>query len=352
MCQVAIITCHDVYNFGASLQAYALASFISDAGHDVKVIDYKPDYITRPFRFDAVKKAGWDYPLLRQLHVLVTLPQRLLFRQHKVLSDQFIHTYLPLTSTTYHSLDQLREASLDAQLLITGSCQIWNPRYDMGCDPAFYLHFGPESARRISYAPSFTSAILPQGSEAKLKKLISRLDRVTVREVSGLKNLQQMGIEGSHVCDPVFLRSEQSWRDLASKAQLPSWLPSKYVLLYDVEGSPLLHNRAHDDAAEMHRPIVKIEGCTMRCGWHIAPCGPIEFLALMLGTKDVWSNSYHALAFSKLFGRSMNLVMRADISNMRLLDLCGQKASVLQDHIDDSANFLLSELSGVMKIVS
>ena len=43
---VKTITCHDVYNFGASLQAYALMKYISDRGHDVEIIDYKPDYLS------------------------------------------------------------------------------------------------------------------------------------------------------------------------------------------------------------------------------------------------------------------------------------------------------------------
>ena len=41
--KICIITCHDVYNVGASLQAYALQTYLKSLGHDVKIIDYKPD---------------------------------------------------------------------------------------------------------------------------------------------------------------------------------------------------------------------------------------------------------------------------------------------------------------------
>lgn len=38
--KICTITCHDVYNVGASLQAYALQTYLKSLGHDVKIIDY------------------------------------------------------------------------------------------------------------------------------------------------------------------------------------------------------------------------------------------------------------------------------------------------------------------------
>ena len=40
--KIKTITCHDVYNLGASLQAFALQNYLEIEGHDVEVIDYKP----------------------------------------------------------------------------------------------------------------------------------------------------------------------------------------------------------------------------------------------------------------------------------------------------------------------
>lgn len=42
--RIRTITCHDVGNYGASLQAYALMRFLKQQGHDVKIIDYLPYY--------------------------------------------------------------------------------------------------------------------------------------------------------------------------------------------------------------------------------------------------------------------------------------------------------------------
>lgn len=38
--KIATITCHDVYNYGASLQAYALQQYLLEQGHDAEIIDY------------------------------------------------------------------------------------------------------------------------------------------------------------------------------------------------------------------------------------------------------------------------------------------------------------------------
>ena len=49
--KIATITCHNVYNYGASLQAYALQRDLSQAGHDVQIIDYKPYYLNSRYNW-------------------------------------------------------------------------------------------------------------------------------------------------------------------------------------------------------------------------------------------------------------------------------------------------------------
>lgn len=43
--KIKTITCHDVYNLDASLQAYALAEYLKEIGQEVEIIDYKPLYL-------------------------------------------------------------------------------------------------------------------------------------------------------------------------------------------------------------------------------------------------------------------------------------------------------------------
>ena len=52
--KVGIITCHDVYNYGSSLQAYALSKTLRDF-YEVEIIHYKPDYLYRLINFMEVE---------------------------------------------------------------------------------------------------------------------------------------------------------------------------------------------------------------------------------------------------------------------------------------------------------
>ena len=49
--KIATITFHNVYNYGAVLQAYALCRSLEKAGHEVQVLDYRPEAIERQYNY-------------------------------------------------------------------------------------------------------------------------------------------------------------------------------------------------------------------------------------------------------------------------------------------------------------
>ena len=78
--QIKTITCHDVYNHGASLQAYALQIYLESLGHTVEIIDYKPDYLSGHYQLWSVDNPVYDKPIVKQLYNLAKLPGRLIGR--------------------------------------------------------------------------------------------------------------------------------------------------------------------------------------------------------------------------------------------------------------------------------
>ena len=52
--KISTITCHDVYNHGASLQAYALMTYLNNQGHSVEIIDYKPYYMGNLYKLSKI----------------------------------------------------------------------------------------------------------------------------------------------------------------------------------------------------------------------------------------------------------------------------------------------------------
>ena len=54
--RVGILTFHHTYNYGASLQAFALQTYIESLGHEVFIINYLNDKMYEEFRFSVFSK--------------------------------------------------------------------------------------------------------------------------------------------------------------------------------------------------------------------------------------------------------------------------------------------------------
>ena len=74
--KILTITCHKVYNYGASLQAFALQSYLVSLGQDVNIIDFTPDYQNVKYNFWYVpfdskyNKVVWPIALTAALALL------------------------------------------------------------------------------------------------------------------------------------------------------------------------------------------------------------------------------------------------------------------------------------------
>lgn len=76
--KIGLLTVHCSVNYGASLQAYALSEYLKKLGHDVTVIDYRPEYFTSILE-DNHKK---DRRSLKMRLKLIILHNRI-YSQHR-----------------------------------------------------------------------------------------------------------------------------------------------------------------------------------------------------------------------------------------------------------------------------
>ncbi|MCH5325852.1 MAG: polysaccharide pyruvyl transferase family protein [Duncaniella sp.] len=341
MTKVAIITCHDVYNHGASLQAYALSHYVSSLGCDVRIIDYKPPYLSRHYSLTAVNNPKWDYPILRYVYLLAKLPQRLANLKNKRRFDEFTKRMLPLTRR-YRSIDELRSEPPQADIYIAGSDQIWNPIFPNGRDSAFFLDFGPKQTARISYAASFAIPEIPSEEISGMTRRLKLLDVISIRERSGLSVLQSMGLNGTYVCDPVWLLDRNQWLNIANGAQLPQ-LPSRYLLAYGMGPVQDIAERVADEARTQGLPVISV-GDYIRDTLFLPDIGPKEFLALIKNAETIVTNSYHGLIFASIFGTRYIPMMRNDLPNERLNDFLATSDAQRAELIDLSRQYLISHL--------
>lgn len=332
--RIKTITCQHVYNYGASLQAYALQYYLESMGHEVEIIDFNPWFHCdryNPFWMpkNAIGRAASlirILPFLKYLWYPYKAYQGGMFKtwRRKAAFDAFEKEYYHLTTIKYSSSEQLKQNPPEADVYVAGSDQIWNTFSENGKEPAYYLDFGGENVKRISYAASLATNEIAEGWSSFVKEKVENLDAVSVREKTGAALLMSLGINNVDVVlDPVFLLDKEEWQKLADKGNMHGLKPGSYILLYDFLGNDSnMKSFAKRYAASHGLKIVSINDFTLRdyADININDAGPLEFLALIKNSACVVASSFHATAFSVILEKefyTFNLVGYNNSSRMK-----------------------------------
>lgn len=322
--KICTLTCHDVYNYGASLQAFALQQYLLSEGHDTSIIDYKPDYLNTRYRLSwYVPNTSPHYKkctsniLFKAFYVIRRYLLQLRTNSRRLAFDRFTNNYLKLTSR-YSNYIELCRTPPPAEVYIVGSDQIWNndPLLN-GWDAAFFLKFGTNNTRRISYAASFGST---KECPDIMVDWIRSLDAVSIREESALSLIKDTGINAKVVCDPVFLLTKEEW---IKKLDLKT-CPHDYILIYNLSGDNLIMiNQAKELATKFNLKIhYIINDHKLRGVNNVKGVGPKEFLEEILNASFIFSDSFHATAFSLIFNkRFFTYNFRSEGASQRMKNL-------------------------------
>jgi hypothetical protein len=316
--KIKTITCHDVYNFGASLQAYALMKYLENLGHEVEIINYKPQYLT--FSLWSIGNKWKKNLFLRFIYYVYVVPKRLFQKKRREKFDLFTKRRLKLTSIKYSSIEHLKEDIPKADVYFAGSDQIWNTDSPNGKDPAFYLDFVPKESIKASYAASFSVSQISGAYFEFVKKNLKSFDFISVRENTGERILKSLEIEnGSVVVDPVFLIEREEWLKISNFQS-----KDKYIFVYDQENNPLIKEAAKKLAKLNNLKIYAIESLYPMSYAHkkITDAGPEEFLGLISNCEICLTNSFHCISFSLIFHKKFYLYKRKHQKvNSRMIDL-------------------------------
>ena len=95
--KIKTITCHNVYNFGASLQAYALMTYLTSQGHQVEIIDYMPDYIRKNLSLWAIGPKWNRNIFIKCAFYCYVIPIRIMQSKSRKKFDKYTRKYLHLT---------------------------------------------------------------------------------------------------------------------------------------------------------------------------------------------------------------------------------------------------------------
>lgn len=314
--KVCTITCQNADNHGARLQCYALVKHLQMQGHEVEVIDYRPDYMRGPSAL-LYKPTTWR----EWVKLLLCLPDRIRKKKRHEVFEAFSQKWIPRTKI-YWSIDELKQDPPMADLYLAGSDQIWNTTFKNGTDPGYYLDFGPADVRRESFAASFATDYLVPSAIGFVREHLKKLDKITVREQSALKILDDLGLFGELQEDPVFLLTKEQWNEVADG----TGEGEKYVLVYDFFLGDAIKQKAREIAKQHGLKIYAI--CHKALSYtdkNFVFSGPETFVSLIKNASYVVSNSFHGTAFAIIYNVPFVVLDRPDGLNVRMRDLLERK---------------------------
>lgn len=332
--KIGTITTHMADNYGAVLQAYALSNYI-DSLYPCEIINYYPDYAKSSYSLKA--KIRSPQSLIYWIFDSIHIGER---KKRKESFAQFREKYLKL-SQECHNYDELRELSSEYQAVIAGSDQIWNPQLHK-FDENYFLTFCQDSVKKYGYAPSFGVSKLKTKEQKIIKVRCEGFSDLAFRENSGVEIAKELfGDEFRLVLDPVFLLNKKDWEKLMADIA-----PKKPYYLCFYLSNP------RDSVKHVCRLGKKNGVDVISIGYSIMDCfnsakkiydlGPLEFLSYIYNAECIFTDSFHATAFSLIFNRPF--YTRVDGKNAKRSDRVMSLISTLE--LSDRA-YSETGLSGV-----
>lgn len=312
--KIGILTFHCAYNFGAVLQCYALFSTLSELGHTVEVINYRPNYL-------ATKKESFHW-----YHFINRTPWKLFERVQMVLSaqnsyikyEQFNKQHLKLSKVCTTS-EELCDICEKYDCIVVGSDQVWCEKFN-GKDPAWFGVDTTTSLRWVGYAVSAGKTIY---DNEKLARLTKRFHAIGAREESLYTLLMQCykskASNISKVLDPTLLANPLIW----NRWEKPV-INEPYILTYQARESNDVFRLAQGIARQLGvRRIIPVDFYhnVRENGFETYVCSPDEFIALIKNASCVVTTSFHGTAFSIILGTPFYTLMLNDGADGRAEDL-------------------------------
>ena len=314
--KIGIITMHRINNYGSVLQAFALQYIIEKMGFDVQLIDYNYPNIFQYTRGVALPKNDWKAKVIKGMSWLHP------YNRYDYKFQDFRNRYFKL-SPYYKDFDVIHQKAISYDLYITGSDQVWNPKFTKG-DTTFLLDFAEKNANKISYASSFSCTQLGKEYEATYSELLAQYQAISVREWGGVELVKRLtGQQAVITVDPTLLLDDNAWKTVVSKRCRYS---KNYILLYVLSYSfspiPYIYDLALYLSKKLNLRIVVLGKHPYLSKYKnvesILDAGPLEFLQLIENAVCVVTSSFHGTAFSVNYKKPVYAVVNGKNDDDRI----------------------------------
>lgn len=314
--KIGIITMHRINNYGSVLQAFALQYIIEKMGFDVQLIDYNYPNIFQYTRGVALPKNDWKAKVIKSMSWLHP------YNRYDYKFQDFRNRYFKL-SPYYKDFDVIHQKAISYDLYITGSDQVWNPKFTKG-DTTFLLDFAEKNANKISYASSFSCTQLGKEYEATYSELLAQYQAISVREWGGVELVKRLtGQQAVITVDPTLLLDDNAWKTVVSKRCRYS---KNYILLYVLSYSfnpvPYIYDLALYLSKKLNLRIVVLGKHPYLSKYKnvesVLDAGPLEFLQLIENAVCVVTSSFHGTAFSVNYKKPVYAVVNGKNDDDRI----------------------------------
>ena len=308
--KIGILTFHRALNYGAVLQCYALYKTLSMMGHEVEVIDYRPESIEKYRMLYSHKVFNNCDGLFNKLRYVISC-MLLAYSKKKTSKkfDDFLAYNMKFSKIVYNTNDILH----NYDVIVFGSDQIWNPELLYGLDPVYYGQFEKGKAKFVTYAASIGRInLITEQNENKFEEYIRCYDAISVREYALRDYLyKRFVIAAEVVCDPSLLLERKYYDEIATKPR-----EDNYVLLFEQFRNADSYTLAKTIANQLGAHVITISAETNHLRYrpckNISEVSPSEFLGFIKYARCVVTSSFHVTSFSIIMQKDFYATKRVN----------------------------------------
>lgn len=333
-----------IFNYGSSLQAYALRRLIEGLAEDISVsfVDYRPGEILVKEDGPSAATSGFGRALskVREYNAVdAPLSHKLRFFNHK---RTYARRYLPMIGLTAQP-----NHDLDLDVLVIGSDEVFNcvqSNTNVGYSRDLFGHDSP-ARRTVSYAGSFGNTTLEKidafGIRADLEEDFARFASISVRDQNSARIVEQLtGRQPDLNVDPVLA---YDFMRLEPRIPRDRQYDGKYIVVYGYSGR--LNHDENEVLKRYARGIgakILCFGGVQECGDRFIDCDPFELLAYFRDAEAVITDTFHGTIFAIINNRPFGAIIRSSVGHgygneeklgflLELFGLSSQRVTQMRD---------------------
>lgn len=298
--KVGILTFQFAHNYGALLQAYALRSAVKKCGHDVTVLNFYPEKVRNEYSLNPLK-AG------KGLRGVLGSTKRSVKRINQYKKFRSFQKNMLGCINPIYSFGELEAVCKNMDCVVVGSDQVWNT--DLTGDiKSYFLDFPLGGVKKVSYAASFGTTEINKSQQKYVKEYLPKFDVISVREQTAAELVKKYaGCAAAVVADPVFQLTKIDWEKFANTVNRLE-KKENYILYYSLKSYNTLKKAAESLSQKMGLTIKAVHPTTAIAeinGEKLRDVGPVDFVWLIEHAAYVVTDSFHATAFSVIFGKKL-----------------------------------------------